>query len=157
MESREYIDALLVAGRKSEAEVAKAIGMTPRMFRMRRKKDSFTLSQFWAICDACNVDVRFIVKRNGADVFEEAEGEGRHIRKLVDGVIYDTDHAMALSNDFSNGGNRELYRDSDGNYFFAVYSDEADLIVPCKVEDVTDFIGANGTKVRKAVIESKTL
>ena len=154
MGSREYIDALLTAGRKSEADVAKAIGMTPRMFRVRRKKDSFTLDQFWAICDACNVDVRFIVKRNGADVFEAAEGEGRHIRKLVDGVIYDTDHAMAISNDFSNGGDRELYRDADGNYFFAVYSDDLDTIVPCAVEEVSEFIAENGTKPRNIGIES---
>lgn len=154
MSNREYVDALMTAGRKTDEEVARAIGMTPRMFRMRYKKDNFTLNQFWAICNACNIEVRFIVKRNGADVFDEAEGEGRHVRKLVNGVIYDTDHAAAISNDFSTGGNRELYRDADGNYFFAVYSDDADSIIPCDADDVADFIGANGTKIRNLVIES---
>jgi len=148
LNNSDRVRAIMKAGRKTENEVAKAIGMTPRMFKMRLNKNTFTLDQFWSICDACNVEIRLIVKRNGADVFEVAEGEGRHIRKLVDGVIYDTNHAIALSNDFNSGGNRELYRDTDGNYFFAVYSDEADMIVPCAVEDVTDFISANGTKVR---------
>lgn len=151
MKNSERIDAIMKAGRKTDQEVARAIGMTARMFKMRRNKDTFTLDQFFKICDACNVEVRLIVKRNGADVFDVAEGEGRRVRKLVNGYIYDTNHSVAISNDFWNNGNRELYRDVDGNYFFAVYSDESDSIIPCTVEDVTEFIEANGTRVNYAL------
>lgn len=151
MTVKECVEAALECGEKTHYDVARSMGVSERLFTRRLNSGTFTAEQFLQICDICGVDVRLVLRRNEADIFAQCAGVGKRVRRVVNGMVYDTEHAVAMSNNFDASviPARELYRDRDGNYFFAEYSGtERDKIVPCDSEDAAKFISENGLRTR---------
>jgi len=152
MTVKERVDAIISASGKEDWEIASAIGISSRMFTARRNAGSFTAEQFFDICEFCGVDAKMYMKKSGVNVLDRAERMNRHIRRMVDGIVYDTEHAVSFSNNFgSDGPEMELFRDDDGNYFFAEYlGKNSDKIIPCDATEASLFIEQHGTRYRES-------
>ena len=127
-----------------EKDIAQNIGISIQSLSYRLGQGSLTAKQFFDICEVCGAEARIILKKNGKEIWERDLSEGRRVRRLVGGIVYDTEHAIALGNNFKTGQKpmREAYRDSDGNYFFADYYREGDMIVPSNGDEVTEFLAS---------------
>ena len=105
------------------------------------------------------VEVAIASAASGTVITAGRSGYGRRIRAWVEGVAYDTMRCNALSSGLKKGvykyggtgkyetdDPRELYRDTQGRFFFAVYGENRtkDSIVPCTPEEAQAFIDKYG-------------
>lgn len=155
---RETVDAVLAELDMTQATAAEAIGMTPQQLNGKLVRNTLRADEFLKLMDAIGIDIKYSVRDNGKDVRTRAKGYGRHIKCMVDRVIYDTDTSEVLANNFwADGENEyndgialELYVDSEGRYFFAVYSSwesVKDCIRTVSGKDAAAFIEKYGTEI----------
>ena len=132
-----------VAGLR-EQDVAERIGISLNSFSRRLNQNTLSAKQFFDICDVCGADARVVLRLSGKEVWDRDLREGRRVRRMVRGIVYDTDHAVALGNNFKTDDvpKREAYRDVDGNYFFADYFSDGETIIPATGEDVSEFLSS---------------
>lgn len=158
MTARETIDAALAELDMTQASAAKAMGMTPQQFNGRLLRNSLRADEFLKLMDAIGIDISYHVRSSGKKVRAYAKGYGRHIRCMVDRVIYDTASSEVLANNFwvdgkneyNDGKALELYVDGEGRYFFAEYSSwegVKDRICPVSQQDAATFIEKYGTEI----------
>ena len=142
MDIKATVKELMRVSGLREREVAARIGISINSFSYRLSQGSLTAKQFTDICEACGCDVKIVSKTSGKEIWDRDLSEGRRVRRMVGGIIYDTEHAVALGNNFKSDSKpkREAYRDADGNYFFADYYREGDMIVPCTGDEVSEFL-----------------
>lgn len=94
---------------------------------------------------------------SGRVVDRNVGGYGRRVRAWIDGVDYDTHNASAVSTglntaSYKYGGTekynvpepKELYRDSEGRWFYAVYGKTKDYIKPITDDTAKKFIERYG-------------
>ena len=132
-------------------EVAERIGFTPAQLNDRIARCTLRADSFFDLMDAIDVDVTFTDRKTGKEIRPLIPGAGRRVRAMVDRVIYDTENADAIANNFQSGSEdvlMELYIDHDGHYFFACYSrmeSVKDRISPVSADDAVKFIEKYGT------------
>ncbi|MCD8295848.1 MAG: hypothetical protein LUE27_11510 [Clostridia bacterium] len=122
-------------------------------------RNSTNADEFIEILDRIGFEVVLADKETGE--WLTLPGYGRRVKQMVNHVAYDTGKANALSNSFfadgkneynADGKASELYRDKEGRYFIAEYSNWVgvkDRIVPVSAETATDFINRYGTDLHK--------
>ena len=127
---------------KTEAYIAELAGLSRQVMTRRINADSLSARQFLDILEACGAEARICMKETGEEVWARDLSEGRYVRRMVGGIIYDTSHSVALGNNFDKHEEplREAYRDEDGHYFFAEYRREGDMIVPSNGLEVAEFL-----------------
>ena len=141
-------------------EAANRIGWRKQQLNGRFVSNSLRLEDFLKMMDAIGVDVEFKVRETGEVIRPHATGMGGRVRCMVDKVIYDTNDADALANNFyadgvnkfTDGRAMELYIDEEGRYFFAEYAEwegAKDRITPVPATVAADFIQKYGTIIQK--------
>lgn len=160
MASKEILEAVLRDTGTSKAAAASKIGWLPQTLSNKLRMKTMRADEFLELMEALGVSITYTLKETGTAVRVRIPGAGRKVRKMVDGIIYDTAAASAISNNFySDGVNeytdgmaRELYKDSDNRFFFAEYSSLEgvnDRIIPVTANDAADFIKKYGTEINK--------
>lgn len=150
----------------TQAEAASRIGWTPQRLSARLTRNTMRADDFIELMDAIGVDITLTVHDTGALIKPHIQGAGRRIRAMVNKVIYDTNYADALSNNFyANGVDQyvdgraiELYIDREGRYFFAEYTNldgVKDRITPISAGDAATFIERYGTELFRKPIETE--
>lgn len=142
-------------------EAAKRIGWTKQQLNTRFAAGTLRLEDFLRMMDAIGVDAEFKIRETGEVVKPYVTGMGRRVRCMVDKVIYDTNEADALANNFyadgenmyTDGRAMELYITRDGKYFFAEYTTwegVKDRITPITAPVAADFMEKYGRTIHKA-------
>lgn len=167
MASREILEAVLRDTGTSKAAAAAKIGWLPQTLSNRLRMKTMRADEFLELLDALGVSITYTLKETGAAVRVRIPGAGRKVRKMVNGITYDTSTASAISNNFyadgvneyTDGMARELYKDSDNRFFFAEYSSlegVKDRIVPITANDAADFIRKYGTEIDKKPVDDES-
>lgn len=160
MTSREALSVALKGTGKTQAEAAVKMGWVPQQLSARLMRESLRADEFLEIMDAIGVDVVLKVRDTGEVLRAHTAGAGRRVRMMVNRVIYDTEAADALANNFyadgvneyNDGKAMELYIDREGRYFFAEYTNwegVKDRITPVAAPDAAAFIERYGTELHK--------
>lgn len=162
--AKEAILAALKETGKTQVDATASIGWLPQKLSGKFLRNTLRADEFLELLDAIGVDVILQVRETGRIVKARIAGAGRRVRKMVNGVIYDTAESDALANNFyadgvneySDGRAIELYLDREGRYFFAEYTNiegVKDRIIPVSGEDAAEFITKYGTKIHKGPTE----
>lgn len=160
MTSREALSVALKGTGKTQAEAAVKMGWVPQQLSARLMRGSLRADEFLEIMDAIGVDVILKVRDTDEVLRTHVTGAGRRVRAMVNRVIYDTEAADALANNFyadgvneyNDGKAMELYIDREGRYFFAEYTNwegAKDRITPVVASDAAAFIERYGTELHK--------
>lgn len=160
MTAKEMLTAAFRDAGTNQAEAAQKCGWIPQQMSGRLSRNSLRADDFLRLLDAAGVDVTMTVRETGTPVKVFGSGAGRRVRRMVNHVIYDTRYADAISNDFYADGENEyhdgrameLYRDREGRYFFAEYTNfdgAQDRIVPVGGTDAAEFIEKYGVTIDK--------
>lgn len=166
MTSKEALSAALKATGKTQAEAAIGIGWAPQQLSARLVRNSMRADEFLALMNAIGVDVNLTVRDTGEQIKAHIAGAGRRVRAMVNRVIYDTEAADALANNFyadgvneyTDGKAMELYIDREGRYFFAEYTNwegAKDRITPVTADDAAAFIQKYGTELHRKPTEQE--
>lgn len=161
MNSKDLLAAALRHTKKTQADAAARVGWVPQQLSQRLTRNSLRADEFLNLLEGIGVDVMLVNKEDGTIIRLRA---GRRVKAMVDKVVYDTDNAYPLANNFyADGVNEytygkalELYVDSEGRYFFAEYSNwegAKDRIVPVSATDAASFIETYGTGPKKTPIQ----
>lgn len=160
MTAREALSVALKGTGKTQAEAAVKMGWVPQQLSARLMRGSMRADEFLQIMDAIGVDVILKVRDTDEVLRTHVAGAGRRVRAMVNRVIYDTEAADALANNFyadgvneyNDGKAMELYIDREGRYFFAEYTNwegAKDRITPVVASDAAAFIERYGTELHK--------
>lgn len=160
MASKEILEAVLRDTGTSKSAAAAKIGWLPQTLSNRLRMKTLRADEFLELMEALGVNITYTIKETGAVVRIRIPGAGRKVRKMVNGVIYDTSTASAISNNFyadgvneyTDGMARELYKDNENRFFFAEYSSlegVKDMIIPITANDAAEFIKKYGTEIDK--------
>lgn len=160
MASKEILEAVLRDTGTSKASAAAKIGWLPQTLSNKLRMKTMRADEFLELMEALGVNVTYTLKETGSVVRVRIPGAGRKVRKMVDGIVYDTAASSALSNNFysdgineyTDGMARELYKDNENRFFFAEYSSlegVKDRIIPITANDAADFIRKYGTEIDK--------
>lgn len=160
MTSKEALAVALKGTGKTQAEAAAKLGWVPQQLSARLSRNSLRADEFLELMDAIGVDVILKVRETGAELKAHIVGAGRRVRAMANRVIYDTEAADALANNFyadgvneyNDGKAMELYVDREGRYFFAEYTNwegAKDRITPVTANDAAAFIKRYGTDLHR--------
>lgn len=162
MTAQEVLAAACRAAGTTQAQAAKAINLSPRSLSQRFMRNSLRADDLFKMLDAIGINVQMTVRETGKPVFVNNSGYGRRVRAMSDRVVYDTGRADALSNSFWEDGEHEydaygkaseLYIDSEGRYFLAMYTNvegEKDKVKAVTADVAAAFIEKYGTKLDKS-------
>ncbi len=165
MTAKEILEAVLRDTGTSKSAAAAKIGLLPQAFSSRLRMKTLRADDFLELMEALGVEVTYTIKETGEAIRIRIPGAGRKVRKMVNGIIYDTSASSALSNNFysdglneyTDGMARELYKDSENRFFFAEYSTldgVKDRIIPITANDAAEFIKKYGTVIDKKPADS---
>ncbi len=167
MTSKEVIAAALKATGHTQAEAAAKMGWVGQQLSARLMRNSMRADELLKFMDVLGIDVTFTVRETGEILKAHIAGAGRRVRGMVNKVIYDTESADALANNFyadgvneyTDGKAMELYVDKEGRYFFAEYTSwegAKDRITPVSSKDAAAFIEKYGTDLHKGPAAPET-
>ena len=167
MTSKEVIAAALKATGHTQAEAAAKMGRVGQQLSARLMRNSMRADELLKFMDVLGIDVTFTVRETGEILKAHIAGAGRRVRGMVNKVIYDTESADALANNFyadgvneyMDGKAMELYVDKEGRYFFAEYTSwegAKDRITPVSSNDAAAFIEKYGTDLHKGPAAPET-
>lgn len=142
---REMLQEAIEGSGSTQAEIASQMGWSPQKFSKKMNTNQMRFEEFMQIADILGLEVTVTRKGDSGPLRYRISGRGRRIRKMVDGVIYDTAKADAVCNTFfadgqhaySNGKAMELYRVSNGDYVLAEYDEQTalkDRLIPVNMQ-----------------------
>lgn len=131
IKSTELIDTVLAELGISRTELCRRRGWNKSQIEKRMQRDAVKADDFLELMEYLGVEV--VLRYQSKEIKPYVKGFGRRVRAMSNNVLYDTENANALSNNFyADGMNKypdgsalELYVDDEGRYFFVEYfSDE---------------------------------
>ena len=115
MTSKEVIAAALKATGHTQAEAAAKMGWVGQQLSARLMRNSMRADELLKFMDVLGIDVTFTVRETGEILKAHIAGAGRRVRGMVNKVIYDTESADALANNFyADGVNEYTGREGHG-------------------------------------------
>lgn len=160
--SKEYLAAAIFQRGTSYRKLSRQLGWSEAKFGQKMNKSNFWAEEFLGIMDSLGFDVSFTDRETGRTLLPLRTGEGRELRRMVEGVIYKTSRAYPVANNFymdhenrftEDGTATELYVDRQGRYFFAVYYDDPNRrasIAPVSEAVANAFIEKYGTELHRS-------
>ena len=157
-----YTKVLEIAKRrrgKNQNDLAECLGMSSASISSKMNRGTIRVDEFFKMLEYLGCEIRVIDSETREDI-TELSGSGRSVRGWINSTFYDTDSCTALANDFyqdgvtkyKDGKGKELYVDSRGRYFFALYSngendkDRLELVSPIEARA---FIAKWGREIFK--------
>ncbi len=130
-----------------QKELAERIGQQPKTLSKKLSANRMSAQELVDYITELGYEISLVDHDGNDRLTIRRRGTGPHVRKMVDGVYYDTNKADALcSTDVSNGWFMELYRDREGRFFVVHYSFWTKIdsfISPCPVEEAKKMFCAN--------------
>lgn len=131
-------DALRLRG-VLQKELAERTGQQPKTLSKKLSSNRMTAQELVDYAKELGYEIALVDLHGHKTVSVRRRGTGPRVRKMVDGVIYDTQKSDALCHtDVENGWYMELYKDSEGRFFTVHYSfwnNVEPFVTRCPVED----------------------
>lgn len=116
------VDALQARG-VAHKDMAEMMGMRPNTLSRKISENRLTATEFLAIAEKLGYDVVLSDRSGGSELKVRSRGSGRRVKRMVSGVVYDTNTADAVCRTpEENGWYIELFRDDQGRHFAVHYS-----------------------------------
>lgn len=146
--TKEIIEDALARKGRSQRWLAGQIGAAPQNFNRKLVRNTLSAQELIAAAAALGCRVALLEDTSGNELKPRKVGIGPRLRSLVDGVWYDTYKADALCHTEPVAGwFMELYRDYNGRYFVAHYTNwesGTNQLSTCSPEDAKRFCGFCG-------------
>jgi len=122
-----------------QKEFAELVGQLPKTLNKKLSTNKMTAQELVDYANELGYEIALIDRQGNERLTIRRRGIGPRVRRMVDGVTYDTQKSDALCHtDVENGWYMELYRDADGRFFVVHYSFWADtdaFITRCPNEE----------------------
>lgn len=106
-----------------QKELAERIGQLPKTLSKKLATNKMTAQELIDYVEELGYEVDLVDRCRNERLTVRRRGTGPSVRKMVDGIIYDTKKSDALCHtDVEDGWYIELYRDADGRFFAVHYS-----------------------------------
>jgi transcriptional regulator with XRE-family HTH domain len=132
---------------RTQKSLAGELVIGAQTFSKKLANDTLSAREFLAAIDALGITITFSDKATGDEWKERKRGIVPRVSMMVDRVRYDTFKADALCHEEPfEDWIMELYRDTQGRYFLALYSTWGNikpLIIPCGENDALRFYEAH--------------
>lgn len=139
MTAADIIEDALKAKGWSQKQLAKEMGQSPQNLSKKLSNNTITAQEFLDAIGHLGYEVKFLADSGREELKTRKRGVGDRIRKMVNGVIYDTARSDALCRTlWTDGWMMELYRDEEGRFFVAHYTTwegGVNHITPCTPEN----------------------
>lgn len=126
-----------------QKEVAAHMGWSPQNFANRLKNNTVDADEWVEIAKFLGYKVEMIGREKGDILKEKKRGVGDRVRKMVNGVTYDTEMSEHICNtsEFA-GAFFELYKDQEGRLYIVLYSEwlEDGIIMPVDESHAEKFM-----------------
>ena len=131
-----------------QRELAAKMGWSPQNLSGRLQKNSLSAEEWRKAAAILGFEIKMVEIDSNEELRTRKRGTGPRVRQMVNGVIYDTFKADALCHTlWTDGWFMELYKDEEGRYFVAHYTDWKDgvnHISPCGSEDARKLYEEHG-------------
>ncbi len=139
MKASDIIVDALEANGITQKELADQMGKNYKTLARWISENRLTAQRFVDIAAELGYAVVLVERNCGEELKVRVRGTGPRVRRMVNGITYDTAKADALCHsDVEDGRYMEVYRDQEGRYFIVHYSlwqKEAHTITPCGEEE----------------------
>lgn len=139
MKASDIVEDALQSRGILQKELAERIGQQPKTLSKKLSTNSMKAQELVDYIQELGYEITLVDRRGNERLTIRRRGIGPRIKKMVDGIIYDTGKADAICHtDVENGWYMELYQDAEGRFFAAHYSfwSEVDpFITPCPAEE----------------------
>jgi len=116
------LDALRARSVTSK-DMAEMMGVRPNTLSRKISENRLTANEFFFIAENLGYYVTLTDREGGNELKVRMRGTGRRVKRMLNGIIYDTSKADAVCHTTTeNGWYIELYQDDQGRYFAAHYS-----------------------------------
>ena len=158
MIAKDYLEAVFDRLGITQKEAVERTGRSYNSINQKLRFGTFRVEDFVDFLDDLGVDMKLVLRSTGEEIKPYISGHGYPVRKMVDGVKYNTDKSYALSNTYYSDGENEyidgkaieLYMDTNGGYFFAErHEDGSAKIIPVDASIAAPFIEKYGTDIEK--------
>lgn len=128
--AEEWVMMMNLLGYKTEiVELPNRKEQSPEEFSQQLQNFTSTAEEWLQIIEMFGYRIKLVDVDSGADFKPRKKGHGRRVKRVIDGVIYDTEKADALCDDFYQDGINEytdgmafeLFVNSFGDFFIARY------------------------------------
>lgn len=138
------VDALEAKG-ITQKEMAEKLGKNYKTFARWISENRLTAQRFVDISAKLGYVVTLVERDSNEELKVRVRGTGPRVKRMVDGITYDTAKADALCHsDVEDGRYMEVYRSQDGRYFIVHYSlwqKEGHAITPCTEDEARHLAG----------------
>lgn len=123
MTTADIIKDLLSKSDIQQKELGKFLGVSEVCISNRLRRNSISSDDFLKILDFLGYEINIVSKKTKEIETIRNKGVGKRIKMMVDGIKYDTAKADAICHsDATDFCFYELYKDDEGRYFVAQYS-----------------------------------
>ncbi len=147
MNAGEMIINALARCKKTQREMAAALGLTEPALCNKLHRSTLSADEFIRAAEWLGYKLVVAECENGEELRPIRKGIGPRVKKVINGVLYDTKRASALCHtEPESGWWLELYEQSDGSFFVAHYTDWAgaeNFITLCPPAEAQKLIAAN--------------
>lgn len=141
------VDALEAKG-LTQNWLAEQMGQAKQNLNRKLVRNTITAQEFIEAASIIGCRVALIETGSNKEIKNRKRGIGPRVRQMVGGVIYDTHKSDALCHTLPmDGWFMELYRDQEGRYFVAHYTEwesGVNHISPCSKEDARRLYEEHG-------------
>lgn len=124
MQAKELIDNALDIKGRSQKWLAEQIGAAPQNFNRKLVRNTLSAQELIDVAAALGCRVALLDNSSDKELKSRIAGIGPRVRQAVDGVLYDTAKSDAICHTEPVAGwFMELYRDTNGRFFVAHYTD----------------------------------
>lgn len=139
MKALDYIKDALEAKGKTQKWLSGQMKQAPQNLNKKLLNNTISAQEFFDAAALLGYEIKMVESESNEELRGRKRGVGPRVRQMVGGVIYDTFKADALCHTLlTDGWFLELYRDENGRYFVAHYTEwESGInhISPCGSED----------------------
>lgn len=123
MKASEIVEDAIRAKGILKKEAAGLIEMHPNTLVRKLSENRMKAQEFIDLLERLGYTVSLVDTKENTELKARRRGSGPRVRRMIDGVFYDTRNADAVCRtEIENGWYIELYQDDDGRYFAVHYS-----------------------------------
>lgn len=128
MKASDIIEDALQQRGVMQKELADLVGQPPKTLSKKVSTNSMKAQELVDYVRELGYEIALVDRRGDDTLTIRRRGTGPRVKKMVDGIIYDTKKSDALCHtDVEDGWYMELYKDAEGRFFVVHYSFWTDI------------------------------
>lgn len=147
MNAGEIIIGALARRKKTQRELAAVLGLNEPALCNKLHRSTLSAEEFFKAVEWLGYNIAITERESGDELKPIRNGVGPRVKKVIDGVLYDTKRASALCHtEPESGWWLELYEQPGGSFFVAHYTDwtgAENFITLCPADEAQKLIAAN--------------